>query len=75
MNRDELKAIVQREPTLRGTLAALDEELDPLDEHVNALRKRRDEIVDELETIDKAKRQLEAGPSETPADPPAEPTS
>jgi hypothetical protein len=82
MNRDELKAIVQREPTLRGTLATLDEELDPLDAHVTALRKRRHEIIGELETIEEAKHRLEAGdfdspgsqdPDPTPPAPPADP--
>lgn len=73
--REKLKEIIRREPTLRDTLSALDPEISKLSADRDALLARRQAIQAALDEIAEARAQLNPPPEPSPAEPVAETTA
>lgn len=67
MTRDEFKRLSANKPTLRATLAELEADLLPKQKEVDALSKRRNEILASLSAIDDARAELSAPAPTTPS--------
>lgn len=74
--REELKALIRTEPTLRATFASVDADFKKASTYVASLTKSRDEVLHQLELIEQARAALaEATGEPTLLETPAEETT